>query len=409
MKTKTNTIILLKMCLCFVLGVMHSITNKNVSIICWVTMSERWIQPSGPANAKLLVCGRDCGYWEIQKLKGFVGPSGFYLDRALLEEATLPRSLVRVTNVVNCRPKADQWELHEPGAVARGLAELRSEIDRFAVSGGQLVLALGEQALQACVSGDPHRKPERKATITETRGYLFTDTWCSLPVLAAGHPAAFLHGGWIPGYPLFRWDVRKAGRYLRGERPPTDRREVFVTELDMLHEYVEKGIAAGFIALDIEEDRCLAFSHDATLGVAVPDYCREPMRGAVQELLDGVQGIVTQNGQYDITRLEQYGFVNPAAHWTDDVMLMWHAKEPLIAGKNEKGSSRTEKSLRFLASLLTWEPFYKDYNFEKPEDEWTLNAKDARVTLEIYEALSVTGTARARPVSPSMGLKPIAP
>ena len=344
-----------------------------------------WWPPSGPLDARLLVVGRDGGYHESVKSTGFVGPSGFYLNRALLEEAGLPRSLVRVTNVCNTRPARDEWHLHESGAVARGMAELSEELLRFQQAGGVLVLALGEHALQACVHGDPHRKPERKATITETRGYLFPGTH-GVPVLAAGHPAAFLHGGWIPGYPLFRWDMRKAGRYLRGERPPADRREVFVTDIGELHRYVEKGLQAERVAVDIEENRCLAFSYDATLGVAVPDYCREPFKSAVQELLLGAKGLVFQNGQYDTWRLREYGF--QPGRWADDIMLLWHSREPLIAGKKDAGAGRTEKSLRFLASLCTWEPFWKDYAFASPEEEWTLNAKDARVTLEIWEALN---------------------
>ena len=347
-----------------------------------------WGLPDGPLDATLLCVGRDYGYHESVKGRPFVGPSGFYLNRALLEEASLPRALVRVTNVCNTRPRLDKWELHEPGAVAHGMSELTCELQRFRDAGGVLVVALGEQALQACVHGDPNRKPERKATITETRGYVFAGPH-GLPVLAAGHPAAFLHGGWIPGYPLFRWDMRKAGRYLRGERPPTDRREVFVTEIDKLFEYIERALRAERVAVDIEEDRCLAFSYNATLGVAVPDYCREPFKSAVQELLLGAKGLVFQNGQYDNWRLREYGF--QPGRWTDDIMLLWHSREPLIAGKKESGAGRTEKSLRFLASLLTWEPFYKDYNFESPEEEWTLNAKDARVTLEIYSALASNG------------------
>ena len=155
-----------------------------------------WGQPDGPLDAKLLAVGRDYGYYESAhkpEPRGFVGAAGWYLDRALWEEAQVPRPLVRVTNVANTRPAGDKWEAHEPGAVARGTSELHDELTRFQQAGGVLVLALGEQALQACTRGDPTFKPKKGETITETRGYLFPSV-VGVPVLAAVHPASFLHG-----------------------------------------------------------------------------------------------------------------------------------------------------------------------------------------------------------------------
>src|SRR3990167_9983801 len=101
-----------------------------------------WGPPDGPLNAKLLVVGRDYG-WHEQNAKPprpFIGPAGFYLNRALLEEAGLPRSLVRVTNVVNTRPDHDDWNRHLPGSIERGTTELLTELDRFASAGGELIL-----------------------------------------------------------------------------------------------------------------------------------------------------------------------------------------------------------------------------------------------------------------------------
>lgn len=343
--------------------------------------ATQWIKASGPLDARLLVVGDFCRWADMAKQQVFSGPEGFYLNQALLQEAGIPRSLVRVTNVVNTRPAGDVWYNHTAADKARGLEEFSAELGAFR---GELVLALGEHALQSCVRGDPDFKPPRKATITETRGYIFQGIHGG-PVLAAGHPAAMLYGGWLPGYYLFRKDVGKAGRYLKGERPATDRQQVFATDIAVVRHHVQAALADGTIAVDIEEDRCLAFSYDPKLGVAVPSYTAEPMRSAVAELLAGAERCIFQNGQYDCTRLESWGF--PSPRYTDDIMLLWHAIEPVIAGKKEGGTSRTEKSLRFLVSLLTWEPFYKSYDFQSQEEEWTLNAIDARVTLEIWEKL----------------------
>lgn len=354
-----------------------------------------WGKPDGPEDARLLVVGRDYGFHEASKSppRPFVGPAGFYLNRALLEEAGLPRSLVRVTNVCNTRPapvrlggkmEQDKWEGHDGAAVVRGTAELMQELRRFADSGGTLVLALGEQAFQACTTGDPNTRPKKKETITQTRGYLFPGV-AGTPTLAAVHPAAFLHGSWLPDYPVFRRDIAKAGRYLRGERPGP-RHEVICRTVEELQPHLEAALAAPAIGLDIEEDRVLAFSYDHTFGVAVPHYTQEPWRNSVQRLLEHSR-FITMNGSYDTTRLQEYGFY--FCHWAGDVMLKWHALEPLIAGKKENGgSNRTEKSLRFLISLLTWNSFHKDYDFQGADDEAVLCCKDAANTLEIDRALS---------------------
>src|SRR5207245_283243 len=104
-------------------------------------------------------------------------------------------------------------------------------------------------------------------------------------------------------------------------------------------------------------------------------------RECVAELLASRAGKVWQNAQFDLTILRRAGFdVVGEQH---DLMLLYHATEPLIAGKGESGAKQTQKSLRFLASVYTDEPWYKDYAFQSEEARWALCATDARVTLEV--------------------------
>src|SRR5205807_462381 len=91
--------------------------------------------------------------------------------------------------------------------------------------------------------------------------------------------------------------------------------------------------------------------------------------------------------QFDVTILERAGC--PVANWAHDTMLLWHAVEPLLAGKQEAaGGSRSEKSLRFLASLLLDEPWWKNYAFESEEERLLLCARDARITLAVHATLT---------------------
>jgi len=94
---------------------------------------------------------------------------------------------------------------------------------------------------------------------------------------------------------------------------------------------------------------------------------------------------VFHNGQFDVTVLERHGFrVN---NWTEDTMILWHIVEPLLAGKKKEKGDQTQKSLRFLASLLLDEPWWKSYDFATEEDQLRLCARDARVTWACWDQL----------------------
>ena len=108
-------------------------------------------------------------------------------------------------------------------------------------------------------------------------------------------------------------------------------------------------------------------------------------RDYIAELLASPNPKVFHNGQFDVTILERHGFT--VNNWTDDTMLLWHTVEPLLAGKKKEKGDQTQKSLRFLASLLTDEPWWKDYSFQSEEDRLRLCARDARVTWACWDAL----------------------
>ena len=66
-------------------------------------------------------------------------------------------------------------------------------------------------------------------------------------------------------------------------------------------------------------------------------------------------------------------------------MLGFHALEPELAGKatKKKKSRRTVKSLKFLASVYTREPYWKNYEFASFEEKAILCGKDVCTTLEV--------------------------
>lgn len=91
---------------------------------------------------------------------------------------------------------------------------------------------------------------------------------------------------------------------------------------------------------------------------------------------------VFQNGAFDVYFLKTRCGVTVAG-WTDDCMIAWHALWPEIAGKGDKGSKQTKKSLAFLISLYCDSPeWHKDYDTDEA-GMYQLCGIDCCTTLEI--------------------------
>lgn len=98
-----------------------------------------------------------------------------------------------------------------------------------------------------------------------------------------------------------------------------------------------------------------------------------------------------QNGQYDRFFLQQFAGINLYKQQFD-IMLGWHALQPELAGKKlqkRKGtySRRTVKSLKFLASVYTRHPWWKDYDFKTETEKYRLCGVDCCETNEIAAAM----------------------
>jgi len=83
------------------------------------------------------------------------------------------------------------------------------------------------------------------------------------------------------------------------------------------------------------------------------------------------RGIIGQNIQFDVTRLENYGFRFPNIAF--DTMLAHHLLYPEF-----------DHDLGFIVSIYTNEPYYKH---EASSDLWLYNCKDAACTYECYQGL----------------------
>jgi len=357
-----------------------------------------------PATARLWLVGRD--YGEVEERLGlpFQGPAGSLLNKALAQ-AGIRREDCFITNVVNKRPPKNVWELHAPGDVKEGLYNLEALLAKHKP---KLVVALGNEALRAVL------RDEALPGIQECRGYLWVGWWGGMHhvqgcrsqqgdhpcncvgdytesplVIGIIHPAAALRE-WTPWRVLIDVDFKKAAAELATGCPPLPEREIRIVTDELEAALAVEGLLkAKRLAVDIETTRdnevaCCGFAPTPEVAWVFPARYLD----AIKTVCESAVPKILQNGGFDRYVLAKAHGIHLRNH-AFDVMLGWHVLMPELAGaaQGKKGSKRTEKSLRFLASIFTREPYWKDYSFATDEDRYKLNGKDCCVTLEIADKL----------------------
>jgi len=78
--------------------------EKNYQELPLATKSEDIIPGDGPANAKILFIGEAPGYHETVERRPFVGRSGKFFRKTLIEEAKILDKDVYISNIVKVRP-----------------------------------------------------------------------------------------------------------------------------------------------------------------------------------------------------------------------------------------------------------------------------------------------------------------
>jgi uracil-DNA glycosylase family 4 len=292
----------------------------------------------------------------------FTGSSGELLWRLL----GLSRQEVYVTNVR--KDFSDYASVPTPGEITEALPVLRGEL---AATTANLFVACGAQALKALTGLD---------SIEAWRGSVVP---CTLvpgrKVLATLHPAHALRD-WPSTYIIER-DLRRARREClypdirRVQRDFTINADLQTT-VDYLHSLGDP-ISVDIETIGFDYPTCVGISDSATRAICIP------FRGGrlspselayVWRLLYRVflsRGIIGQNIQFDLTRLERYGFRFPRIHF--DTMLAHHLLYPEFA-----------HDLGFITSIYTPDPYYKH---ESSTNLWEYNCKDACLTYVSYEGL----------------------
>lgn len=364
--------------------------------------------PSGPCPAQVMVVGEAPGEREVLQKLPFVGPSGFELDKMMLE-AGLNRDQAFVTNVCRSRPPANdienfmamkvkdrgpehkllngQW-VNSDIILGRDLLLAEIELCRPTI-----ILAFGNLALWALTGKWGVKKWRGSVLQGEHNGHQFK-------VIPTYHPAAVLRQYDLR--PTVVHDLRRAQRELKKGpivtvpdyrfiiRPSYNTARYFLEHLQDLAEYPDKPLR---LAVDIETRAghmaCIGIAWSDRDAICIPLMCLERTDGywtADEEALlthrirlllthPNVE-VVGQNFLYDAQYFYRHHHYLPRL--VRDTMIAQHTL-----------FSSGQKGLDYLASMYCdhyeyWKDEGKEWDTSMPEDDyWGYNCKDAVNTWEV--------------------------
>lgn len=348
----------------------------------------------GNPNAKLLALGEAPGEVEDDEKEPFKGPAGGMFDN-ICKAAGIHRNEIWLTNVIKFRPPNNDFKrIEELGLnLDQCYEELEKEIRDV---GPNCILALGNEALKAVtgISG-----------ISKWRGSILRSKW-GPKVVGTFHPAALLYQhGEFDGLSYF-WKAVMALDFKRAsdesafpEYQIPDRTLMVCRSSQELYNFLERHKDKELCAIDIETRKtipvciALAFSpyesmsipllepnswHESAKGINNDAEMTEIWRLLIAFFERSNLKIIGQNFKFDHEKLlKPCGFPVPDPY--ADTMLAMHTINPELP-----------KSLDFIASIYTREPYYKDEGREfdlrkHPIERFFLyNAKDSAVTFEAW-------------------------
>lgn len=352
---------------------------------------SNYVRGHGPASATLMIVGEAPGEKEDAIGLTLVGPSGQQVDQ-FLKDAGLPGGLDETyrTNVYKYRPPDNNIkrikEVLPDHDLQRPIAELYQEIQSL---NPHCILAVGDTALRALTG---------KSGIGHYRGSLLLSK-SGHKVVPTIHPAAIFKKDGAYKYSARVYiaeDFRKAVEESRSRKLDLPKRTLkIIRRPDELYNFFQAYKYQDEYASDIEVFKamptCISFAFDPSYAVSVPLVNLKPserfpeitasdfvqLYQIIQRFFNERKKLIGQNWKFDHQKLERpFGFVVPNPYI--DTSLLQRVLFPELP-----------KSLEFLASVYTREPYYKselkefDYRKSNVEDLYLYNAKDSAVTLEV--------------------------
>lgn len=349
--------------------------------------SRPFITGKGSSHSPLMIVADYPDENDSRRKEPFSGPPGNMLDEMLKKAGSSIQQCFK-THAFQRQPPGGNIKLVPKGMIEEGKKYLWSEIEAIKPN---CILALGDLALELC-SG--------KRGLTEYRGSILQSL--GLPkVVASIHPRRLFlsskEGG--IGYEARTYvqlDINRAVDESKTSTLDLPKRVLQVAKsssdiINFRRQYADRKRAASDIEVKHCIPNCVSIAFDPWHSMSVPlfnpkgfpQFIPEYQYPEIYECLYWIFQeceIIGQNWKFDSDKLDKIGLPSPKFY--ADTMLMAHVLH-----------SELPKSLQFLASIYTREPYYKselkEFNFHKSDidDLFLYNAKDSAVTFEVYNAM----------------------
>lgn len=354
----------------------------------------KFVPGYGNGSAKLFILGEAPGFHETQAERPFVGPTG-ELVRSMLSRAGINPEDCFFDNVVPYQP---------PGNKIKRLKELGLTIEQFypvmlntiKSIKPNCIFALGNIALKALTG---------KNGIKNYRGSILWSSSAGCKIVAGIHPAFLLHQeGEDSG--AFKYSTKAYMQldFLRAvqesknkEYNPPVRHITPVKDAGTLYKFLQEFKEHRRFALDIETIKsipvCIGIAPSPTRAISVqlinipevnyviPYAELAEMHRMLIEFLESDREWIGQNFKFDQQKIESVLGIHVKKLYAD-TMLLASVVNPEFP-----------KSLGFLTSVYTKEPYYKDEGKEfvlgrdKIDQLFLYNGKDVVVTFEVFEGM----------------------
>lgn len=348
---------------------------------------KRYVPPTGPHNASIMLVGEAPGAEEERNLIPFAstGQAGRILNRALAA-AKINRDDCYITNIIRFRPPNNDFNRINPDELYMGTQTLKKEILEV---NPNVIIALGGQAIKALTS---------KVGVMKWRGSVVPSTLVEgYKVMCVEHPAFILPSRRPEDFYLLVFDLERA-------KEQSEYKELKAYEKTMLIDptfgevmaYLGEARLVEDIVVDIETTYttkkviCVGVSASQRRAMCIPFRIKDEHRWSdveetniwemLQCLLTSTSiGKVNQNISFDSTILYPIiGEINPVSF---DTMLAHHT----LHIEHPHG-------LAYLTSIYTNHPYYKDDGKtwrEKGDISklWEYNCTDCIVTRDVASEL----------------------
>lgn len=328
----------------------------------------------------ILLIGESPGEDEVYLKKPFVGQAGTLLAEVFLRNGLDIYTDVGLANLSNYRPQNNKFEYLMQGEAT----QLKQGIENV-----KKIILERKPNVIATLGRWPTEYLTGKSGISRYRGSILSG-FGEAKYIPTFHPSFILRNR--SSYPIFSVDVKRIVSDSKFPDLRYTKRDYYVVEDEYAaYEWATRLCSEQKFAVDIEsvkktgEILCVGFASSASLAVCfVYNIFTKPL---IQKILESPAEKTFHFGTFDVQKLYLEGII--VNNYTQDTFALQHILEPELP-----------KSLDFLTSVLTREPYYKqEGRGEIPEDTkvwsdkvdkkslYVYNSKDCCVTSEIKDEL----------------------